>query len=167
MHHDNCTTLCIKLGSGEPVPRSQPACPIAVGPIAGLTSGRELITALPWQRRAASATALVLPCRGTAETSGSGSWSLIAQIWSDPPSPGALRTAVGTCHGAPHVAPWYALLVSLTLGRIDREEPSALAPTRALDLGCWTTFSVDASGILDGARIPFWILRLLAELHAV
>ena len=34
---------------------------------------------------------------------------------------GALRTAVGTCHGAPRVAPWYALLVSLTLGRLHRQ----------------------------------------------
>ena len=38
---------------------------------------------------------------------------------SHPPFRAPLRTAVGTCHGAPRVAPWYALLVSLTLGRID------------------------------------------------
>ena len=66
--HDHCTTLCIKLGWSEHVPRSQPVCPIAGGPIAGLASGIQSIKALPWQRRAASAAAVVLPCRGTAET---------------------------------------------------------------------------------------------------
>ena len=39
VHHTQC--------SCEPVPRSQPACPIAVGSIAGLAAGSELITALP------------------------------------------------------------------------------------------------------------------------
>ena len=32
----------------------------------------------------------------------------------------------------PRVAPWYALLVSLTLGRIDRGAPSALAPSQVM-----------------------------------
>ena len=66
-----------------------------------------------------------------------------------PPSRAPLRMAVGTCHGAPRVAPWYALLVSVTLGLIDRGAPITLAPTRALDTGCWPTSSVDASVTLD------------------
>ena len=58
-----------------------------------------------------------------------------------------LWTADRTCHGAPPVAPWHALPVSLTLARIGRGAPSALEPTRALDLGCWPTSSVNASNI--------------------
>ena len=68
--------------------------------------------------------------------------SLIHTFLSHPPSRAPLRTAVGTCHGAPRVVPWYALLVSLTLGRIDRGAPSTMAAIRATSGDGWSTFTV-------------------------
>ena len=58
------------------------------------------------------------------------------------------------------------LLVSQTLGRVSRREPSAMTAIRARDPKSWPTFCVNEAGFLDGARIPFWILRLLAEPYA-
>ena len=58
------------------------------------------------------------------------------------------------------------LLVFRTLSLVDRRATSIMPTIRARTADGWTTFCGDEEGFLDGARIAFWILQLLAEPHA-
>ena len=58
------------------------------------------------------------------------------------------------------------LLVFRTLSLVDRRATSIMPTIRARTADGWTTFCGDEAGCLDGARIPFWILWLLAEPYA-
>ena len=60
-----------------------------------------------------------------------------------------------------------APLVSQTLGLVDGRAPDVMPAIRARSADGWTTLRGDEVGFLDGARITFWILRLLAKPHTV
>ena len=92
---------------------------------------------------------------------------LIHEFVSYPPSVGTCKRACHTCHGVTRVARVVELLVFRTLSLVDRRATSAMTATRARTADGWTTFCGDEAGWLDGARIPPWMLRLLAEPHAV
>ena len=69
-HENCCAMVCIILGRGKPLPRSQPACPTAGWRpnCQARACGKESIKTLFWQRRAAAAAAAQLPSHGTADT---------------------------------------------------------------------------------------------------
>ena len=88
------------------------------------------------------------------------------QITSGPPPSGQSKRACHMCHGVTRVARVVELLVFRTLSLVDRRATSIMPTIRARTADGWTTFCGDKEGFLDGARITFWILQLLAEPHA-
>ena len=91
---------------------------------------------------------------------------LITENLSGPRPSGPSKRACHTCHGVTCVARVVELLVFRTLSLVDRRATSIMPTIRARTADGWTTFCGDEAGCLDGARITFWILWLLAEPYA-
>ena len=88
---------------------------------------------------------------------------LIDEFVSGPRPSGQSKRACHTCHGVTRVARVVELLVFRTLSLVDRRATSIMPTIRARTADGWTTFCGDEAGCLDGARILYWILWLLAE----
>ena len=91
----------------------------------------------------------------------------IDEFVSYPPSVGTCKRACHTCHGVTRVAHVVELLVSRTLGLVDRRVLSAKTASRARSPDPWPTSCGHEEGFLDGARDMQPMLGLLAERHTV
>ena len=90
---------------------------------------------------------------------------LFAETCRTPPVRRAVLPHSSARHRPAHVTHVHASLMSRSLGLVGRREPSAMTLIRARDPKSWPTFRVDENRFLDGASIPFWILRHLVKPH--